>query len=289
MQDDLTGSAVAWQGDGHHHPESAAIQRDVTIGACRLILGDMRDVLPALQPRAKLCLSDPPYRITSGGNSTGEMGGCFAKDAYDNSGELFDMVEWSDMAPLIHGALADDADAIIMASDREEGAARAAFDAAGFGFHRLLVWDKITATPNRWYMPNCEFGLYLYKGRARRISDCASKALIRCPQQDVSHLYLSADVPRDQRRAHATEKPVALMAHWMGNSTDPGDLVIDPFMGSGSTIVAAARTGRAAIGIEKDPKWFDVACARVAEVSQSGRGELPFNAPVSDQQEALAL
>ena len=47
-------------------------------------------------------------------------------------------------APLIYGALADDADAIIMASDREEGAARAAFDVAGFGFHRLLVWDKIT-------------------------------------------------------------------------------------------------------------------------------------------------
>lgn len=265
------------------------IQRDITIGSCRLILGDMRDVLPALQSRAKLCLSDPPYRITSGGNSTGEMGGCFAKDAYDNSGELFDMVEWADMAPLIYGALADDADAIIMASDREEGAARTAFDAAGFGFHRLLVWDKITATPNRWYMPNCEFGLYLYKGRARRITDCSSKALIRCPQQDVSHLYLGAYMPPDQRRPHATEKPVALMAHWMGNSTDPGDLVIDPFMGSGSTIVAAARTGRAAIGIEKDPKWFDVACARVAEAAERSQMEMPVSAPVNAQQEALAL
>lgn len=265
------------------------IQRDITIGSCRLILGDMRDVLPTIQPRAKLCLSDPPYRITSGGHRTGEMGGCFAKDTYDNSGALFDMVEWSDMAPLIYGALADDADTIIMTSDREEGAARAAFDAAGFGFHRLLVWDKITATPNWWYMPNCEFGLYLYKGRARRISDCSSKALIRCPQQDVSHRYLGGDVPPDERRPHATEKPVSLMAHWLGNSTDPGDLVIDPFMGSGATIVAAMRTGRAAIGIEKDRKWFDVACARVSEAWESGRTELPFGAPVGIQQEALAL
>lgn len=267
------------------------MQRDITIGSCHLILGDMRDVLPALESRAKLCLSDPPYRITSGGNSTGEMGGCFAKDAYDNSGELFDMVEWADMAPLVYGALADDADAIIMASDREEGAARAAFEAAGFGFHRLLVWDKITATPNRWYMSNCEFGLYLYKGRARRITDCASKALIRCPQQDVSHLYVDVPdgVPLVPPRPHPTEKPVALMAHWMGNSTDPGDLVIDPFMGSGSTIVAAARTGRAAIGIEKDPKWFDVACARVAEAAERSQIEMPVSAPQEHQQEVLAL
>lgn len=265
------------------------IHRDITIGNCRLILGDMQEVLPVLRPCARMCLSDVPYRITSGGNTTGEMAGCFDKSAYDNSGELFDMVEWEDMAPLIYGALDDDADAIIMTSDREEAAARAAFLGAGFGFHRLLVWDKITATPNRWYMPNCEFGLYLYKGRAQRIRDCGSKALIRCPQQDVSHHYLGADVPADQRRPHATEKPVALMAYWMANSTAPGDLVLDPFMGSGSTLVAAARTGRAAVGIEKDPKWFEVARARVEEEVARGPGELPVSAPVSAQQGALAL
>ncbi|MBC7154574.1 MAG: site-specific DNA-methyltransferase [Rhodobacteraceae bacterium] len=265
------------------------IERDITIGTCRLILGDMRDVLPALRPAARLCLTDPPYRLTAGGSSTGEMGGCFAKSAYDNSGALFDMVAWEEMAPLIGGALADDADAIVMVSDREEASARAAFASAGFGFHRLLVWDKITATPNRWYMPNCEFGLYLYKGRASRIRDCASKALIRCPQQDVSHLYLGADVPPQERRPHATEKPVALMSYWMGNSTDRGDLVIDPFMGSGSVLVAAMRSGRAAIGIEKDPKWFDVACARVADAARSAQAELPVNARVSARQEAMVL
>jgi len=263
--------------------------KDVTIGPCRLILGDMRDVLPGLRPKAKLCLSDPPYRLASGGSSGRTMSGCFGKDAYDNSGALFDMVDWAEMAPFIHGALAEDADAIIMASDREEAAARAAFLDAGFGFHRLLVWDKITATPNRWYMPNCEFGLYLYRARACRISDCASKALIRCPQQDVSQHYLGPDIAYDQRRPHATEKPVALMSYWMGNSTDPGDLVVDPFMGSGSTLVAAARTGRRAIGIEKDPKWFDVACARVAEAVKNLHPARSVSGAVTPRQEGLAL
>lgn len=266
-----------------------AIQADITIGNCRLILGDMRAVLPELDVRAKLCLTDPPYLLTSGGNTTGEMGGCFDKSAYDNSGALFDMVDWADMAPLIHAALADDADAIIMTSDREELAARLAFEQAAFGFHRLLVWDKITATPNRWYMPNCEFALYLWKGRARRINDCGAKALVRCPQRDVSHLYLPDDIPEPDRRPHATEKPVALMAGWICNSTDPGDLVIDPFMGAGSTIVAAAQIGRAAIGIEKDPKWFAVACARVDEAVERGQGQISFGSPVAPVQEDMAI
>lgn len=269
----------------------SGIVREVQIGDCRLIQGDMREVLPLLGARAKLCLSDPPYRLTSGGNSTGEMGGCFSRGAYDNSGELFDMVEWAEMAPLIYAALEDSADAIIMTSDRQEALARGAFSVAGFWFHRLLVWGKITATPNRFYMPNCEFGLYLYKGLARRINDCASKALIRAPQRDVSHLYIPERYFVDGRRPkpHATEKPVSLMEYWMGNSSKPGDMVIDPFMGAGSTIVAAARTGRAAIGIEKDPMWFDVACERVREAASRPQAELPVCAPVSPEQGGLAV
>jgi len=221
----------------------------IQIGDIILIHGDMREVLPGLDAPADMVLSDPPYRLTSGGNSTGEMGGCFAHGRYDNSGALFGMVEWAEMAPLIYRAAAPQADAVIMTSDREYLAGRAAFEAAGWGFHRTLVWDKVTATPNRWYMPNCEFAIYLYKGAARRIRDCGSKALIRCPQRDET--------------LHPTEKPVALMAHWLTNSTDPGDLVLDPFMGTGTTLVAAAQTGRRAIGIELDRQWFDVAVARV--------------------------
>lgn len=244
-----------------------AIQKEITIGNCRLILGDMRDVLPEIQPRAKLCLSDPPYRLTSGGSKTGQMGGCFAKDTYDNSGNLFDIVEWDKMAPLICAALDDNANAVIMTSDRQECAARTAFMAQGLGFHRLLVWDKATVTPNRWYMPNCEFAIFLYKGRARKISNCSSKAMIRCRQKDVSSQYIPSKYYAHgvKPKSHPTEKPVALMEHWLTNSTNPGDLVLDPFMGSGSTLVAAAQTGRHAIGIEKNPMWFDVACARVAE------------------------
>jgi hypothetical protein len=231
----------------------------VQIGPCTLIRGDMRDVLPNLVARghlANLVLSDPPYRLTSGGSSTGEMGGIFAKDRYDNSGDLFPMVEWAEMAPLIHLAMTSDADAVIMTSDREMQAARGAFEAAGLRFHHLLVWNKGTVTPNRWFMPNCEFALYLWKGRARAISNPSAKQLVRVAQRDVTD--------------HPTEKPVMLMRHWMEMCSGPGDLVLDPFMGTGAAMVAALRAGRRAVGIEIDPRWFDAAVARVRDAVAAG-------------------
>lgn len=252
-----------------------SIIKEVIIGDCRLILGDCRDVLPELGAVADLALSDPPYMLTSGGSTTDVMGGCFAKDQYDNSGALFDMVEWADMAPLIYAACAENSNAIIMTSDRQEPTARMAFEGAGFGFHRLLSWDKVTVTPAKYFAQSLEFAIYLWKGHARTINRPGSKAKIKCPQRDVSHHYLPVATPDADRIPHATEKPVALMEFWIGNTTDIGGMVLDPFMGAGSTIVAAARLGRAAIGIEKDPKWFEVACARVAEALHQPR--LPFD------------
>ena len=219
------------------------------IGDCTLICGDMRDVLPDLDPKADLVLTDPPYRLTSGGKKTGQMGGIFDAARYDNSGDLFPMVEWSVMGPLFWAALGDRGDAVVMTSDREMQNARGAMEAAGFGFHRVLVWDKDTVTPNRWFMPNCEFAIYGYKGKAQRITDANAQQLVKVPHRDET--------------GHQTEKPVPLMQGWMHQCSRPGALVVDPFMGAGSTAVAAAQLGRRFIGIEIQRKWFDVACRRV--------------------------
>ena len=69
-------------------------------------------------------------------------------------------------------------------------------------------------------------------------------------------------------RFHPTEKPVALMEYLIKTYTNPGDTVLDNCMGSGTTGVACVRTGRAFIGIEKDPTYFDVAKRRI-EAAQS--------------------
>lgn len=62
---------------------------------------------------------------------------------------------------------------------------------------------------------------------------------------------------------HPTEKPVPLMRELVADFTRPGELVCDPFMGSGTTGVACAQMGRRFLGVERDPKWFDLACRRI--------------------------
>ena len=66
-------------------------------------------------------------------------------------------------------------------------------------------------------------------------------------------------------RVHTTQKPEELMAQLLAQFTDPGDAIIDPFMGSGTTLVAAKRLGRKAIGIERERKYCDLAIERLAQ------------------------
>ncbi|WP_056039374.1 DNA methyltransferase [Loktanella sp. 3ANDIMAR09] len=225
------------------------VQR-VQIGDCTLYLGDALDVLPHLVGVADLVVTDPPYKLTSGGNAAQVMGGIFASDAYDNSGDLMASIGWGAMGGPIYRACKADADAYVMSNDKNLFAAHAGFTGAGWKFHNLLTWDKVRATRNRWYMKNLEFTLYLWRGRARKVRDAGSMQSFRLNAPKVSD--------------HPTEKPVALMDHYIRNSSDLGDLVLDPFAGSGSALVAAVLAGRAAIGIELDPQHFRTACDRVA-------------------------
>jgi site-specific DNA-methyltransferase (adenine-specific) len=67
---------------------------------------------------------------------------------------------------------------------------------------------------------------------------------------------------------HPTQKPQPLLMRWIEDFTDDGEVVLDPFMGSGSTGVAALHAQRRFIGIEQDPRWFDLAVRRIAEAAR---------------------
>jgi site-specific DNA-methyltransferase (adenine-specific) len=68
-----------------------------------------------------------------------------------------------------------------------------------------------------------------------------------------------------ERGEHPTQKPVKLLMDWVTKFTDPGELVLDPFMGSGTTGLACLKLGRRFIGIEKDPKYFRQASRRISD------------------------
>ena len=123
------------------------------------------------------------------------------------------------------------------------------FEAAGFDFHGLLTWQKNNATPNRWYMKDFEPILFFRKGRAFPINNASAKATLHHPN------------PR--HKLHPTEKPETLMRELIQNSTQPGAMVLDPFMGSGSTLEAAYKSGRQAIGIDLDAGYCRVAAERI--------------------------
>lgn len=220
------------------------------IGGATLYLGDAREVL--INPlEAGLGVTDAPYKLTTGGvsKSSKTMSGIFAMHNYANDGELvMCSVEWPEVMDLMFKHLKADADLYAMANDKQMFPAYQAAIKAGFKHHNVLPWDKVTPTANRWYMKHFEFTLYFWKGQAKTINDPSSKQGARLNQKDVTD--------------HPTEKPVQLMRHYITNSSQRGDTVFDPFMGSGTTGVAALQAGRRFVGCEINPKFFDAACWR---------------------------
>lgn len=86
---------------------------------------------------------------------------------------------------------------------------------------------------------------------------------------------------------HPTEKPVPLMCEIIEDFTSPGEVICDPFMGSGTTGIACARYGRGFIGIEQNERWFDLACRRIA--NELKRPRLDLTPPPQPVQEAMQL
>lgn len=227
-------------------------KREEIIGDCRLILGDAMDVLPTLSG-IDAVVTDPPYLVSKGGFASnlqleGGFGG-WMKD-YGNQGDIVRCeLAFDDWIPLVFASTRRNCQVYFMSNGRNIKAMQSAAEDAGFKLHTILVWDKRTALPNKYYQNVTEFALFMFKGRARTINDPSSKNLISIFQRDES--------------SHPTEKPVELMASWINNSSARGEVILDPFMGSGTTGVACVKLGRKFIGIEISEDYFNIACERI--------------------------
>jgi DNA modification methylase len=84
---------------------------------------------------------------------------------------------------------------------------------------------------------------------------------------NAKHWIGPVGCPQSEKAGHPTQKPVALM-EWCLGFLPNAQTVLDPFMGSGTTLVACQRMGRQGIGVERDPQYFDIACRRVDEASR---------------------
>ena len=239
-----------------------------------------------------LVVTDCPYHIISGGCTSGAYGNpsgilnhdvkktkhgnhlykenskhvslCGILNDYDQTtytkqGKLFkyNEIKFSEWLPEVYRVLKDGTHCYIMINARNLAKLQTEAEKVGFKFQQLLVWYKNNATPNRYYLNACEFILMLRKGKARNINNMGTKNIL-----EINNII--------GNKKHPTEKPVELMKILVENSSSRGGVVLDLFMGSGSTGVACKELYRDFIGIEIDEKYYNIALDRINRASFQG-------------------
>ena len=141
---------------------------------------------------------------------------------------------------------------------------------AGFKFWKPLVWDKRTIGMGYHYRARYELILFFEKGK-RRLNDLGLADIISVPRI---------------RGGYPAEKPPEVSAVLVGQSSSPGEVVADPFMGSGSAGVAALRLGRRFVGNDINPEAVGLANQRLSEL---GTGQLHGGSIVEGQPDLLEI
>lgn len=217
-----------------------------------LILGDARELLRNVPNEAIDCVvTDPPYSVISGGNKPAPGHKRPTGMLAANDGRIFkhNDVKFREYLHDLYRVLRDPGHMYLMVNFKNLEEALAELRRAGFGIHNLLIARKQNATPNRWYMKNVEYTIFARKGAAFPINDCGSM---------TCHDWTNPI----GKKTHETEKSVDLMRGYVENSTQPGDTVLDPFMGTGATGVACKQSGRRFMGFEIDVTYYRIACQR---------------------------
>jgi DNA modification methylase len=244
--------------------------REERIGDCRLILGDCLEVLPTLGP-VDAVVTSPPYnqmtglmREPSGSWAKSDFGRSFVenwqtKGYTDDIPEEEYQVQQNSLFALIGTIAAPNASLFYNHQIRwRDGNMLHPIDwfkPAGWKMRSEIIWDRGGGMMfnARMFVRFDERILWMTRGKTWKWNQ--------------SHVGLGTiwRIAREQNKTHPVAFPVQLPANCIGAATDPNDVVLDPFMGSGSTLVACAKLDRRGVGIEIDPGYFDDACRRVEE------------------------
>jgi site-specific DNA-methyltransferase (adenine-specific)/modification methylase len=213
----------------------------VIIGRATLYLGDCRDILPSL-PKVDAVVTDPPYGIRQdkgfdGFDGFGGFGPPIARRQYAG--------EWDSSRPdqeTLKLCLAAAPTAIIWGGQYFADI----LPAQG----KWLWWDKLQTMPT---YGDGELAWTNLKGVAPKKFIYSNNGLMA----------------KEKGREHPTQKPVQVMK-WCLSFVPEAQTIPDPFLGSGSTGVAAVQTGRDFVGIELDPSYFQIACRRIEDAQRQG-------------------
>ncbi|MFS9219472.1 site-specific DNA-methyltransferase [Streptococcus sanguinis] len=239
---ELTKPTISKQGDIWHLGKHRVICGDSTKPETyQLLLGNKK---------ANLVVTDPPYNV-----NVEETAGKIKNDNMSDA-DFFQFL--FNMFVNVEQSMEDDASVYVFHADTEGLNFRKAFKDAGFYLSGCCIWKKNTLvlgrSPYQWQHEPVLYG-WKQKGKHQWFSD---------RKQTTIWEY---DRPKSSKE-HPTMKPVQLMAYPIQNSSMRGTLILDPFLGSGSTLIAADQTGRVCYGIELDEKFVDVIVKRYMEATE---------------------
>ncbi len=225
---------------------------DLRLGDCLEVMKDIPD------GSIDLIVTDPPYRTISGGHNTPKWISGYGNSVLQkNDGKIFNYndINHKDWLRESYRVLKNNSHIYIMTNLLNLFILKSIAEEVGFELHNLLVWEKNTCNANRWYMKNCEYVLFMRKGKAKSINNASSKTV---------HKFNNIV----GNKKHPTEKPTDLMELYVRNSSKENEIILDPFMGSGSTGVACINTNRKFIGIELSEEYYNIAVRRINEAKQ---------------------
>lgn len=213
--------------------------------------GDCREILPALAQPANMILSDPPYGVsyvTSRRLRSDKLRKPVTNDGPD--------LEWlAESFEAIDRCLADDSHVYLFADTKRCGEVTSYLPST-WRYKNILIWDKgeqgTVGDLECGYGVNHEAIVYANKGR-RKFNGPRPRAIVRYPWSG------------SQDPQHPTVKPVPMLGQLVWRSSNEGETILDPFMGSGTTLAAAKNLNRKAIGIEIEERYCEIAALRLAQ------------------------
>jgi hypothetical protein len=235
------------------------IRREERIGGQRLILGDCREIVPLLGAFDAL-ITDPPYGVNGGSGTKGKASQKTKyKAAFDDTREYVR----EHVIPAVTMALAKSKRGVVtpgtplcfhypMPDDMG-----IIYQPAAIGLNK---WGRDTSQPILFYGKDPRAGI------------------------TIQAKHITATVAAEPT-GHPCPKPGYVVAWLVNRGSLMGETILDPFMGSGTTLVACQRMGRYGTGIEIDPDYFDIACRRVDEAARQPDLLIGTPAPKPEQQE----
>lgn len=240
------------------------------LGPHRIICGNAQqgedlEVLLGGDP-VHMVFADPPYNVPVRGHVSG-LGETSHREFPEASGEMSSHEFTRFLAGSINNAVRHCVDGAILhicMDWRHMGELLAARSQVGLDLINLCVWKKTNAGMGSLYRSQHELVFVLKHGKGAHINNVELGKHGR--HRSNVWAYAGANTFRKGRTedlaAHPTVKPVALVADCIRDVSNPGHVVLDPFLGSGTTLLAAELTGRMARGVELDPAYVDVAIDR---------------------------